>query len=89
MFACTDNRVVPVGAEVGEGVQEMSGLEQFAGVNAEFDEVELMGASADVRRCWGCRKLWPRTAMRWGSVTEGPLFFPRTVRVLRCPDCLA
>lgn len=43
---------------------------------------------SDVRRCWGCRKLWPRTAMRWGAVTEGPLWYPRTIRVLRCPDCL-
>gem|GEM_PF-2265642 len=46
-------------------------------------------ADGDARRCWGCRQLWPRASMRWGSVSEGPLFFPRTVRVLRCPDCLA
>ena len=52
-------------------------------------EVQLLGgASADVRRCWGCRKLWPRTAMRWGAIHEGPLWNPRPVRVLRCPDCL-
>lgn len=48
-----------------------------------------MGAIGDARRCWGCRKLWPRDAMQWGSVTEGPLSFPRSVRVLRCPDCLS
>ena len=74
---------------MGEGDQEMSSVERYADVSAELDNTELMSASADVRRCWGCRQLWPRTAMRWGSVTEGPLFFPRTVRVLRCPDCLA
>jgi hypothetical protein len=73
---------------MGEGVYTMSSLEQYADVSTQLSDVELMGASADVRRCWGCRNLWPRTAMRWGSVTEGPLFFPRTVRVLRCPDCL-
>jgi hypothetical protein len=45
--------------------------------------------ATDVRRCWGCRRLWPQTAMRWGLVNEGPLWYPRPVRVLRCPDCLA
>jgi len=45
--------------------------------------------SPDLRRCWGCRNLWPRESMQWGSVTEGPLWYPRAVRVLRCPDCLS
>ena len=49
----------------------------------------LLDAGADLRRCWGCRQLWPRAAMRWGSVNEGPVWYPRSVRVLRCPDCLA
>ena len=52
-------------------------------------DLQLVSAGADVRRCWGCRKLWPRTAMRWGAVNEGPLWNPRVVRVLRCPDCLS
>jgi hypothetical protein len=57
--------------------------------SGEWAEVQVLGgASADVRRCWGCRKLWPRSAMRWGAVNEGPLWNPRPVRVLRCPDCL-
>jgi hypothetical protein len=46
------------------------------------------GGDGESRRCWGCRQLWPRTSMQWGTVSEGPLWFPRLVRVLRCPDCL-
>ena len=65
--------------------------DQNAGVAATSDmgDIHALGATSDVRRCWGCRKLWPRAAMRWGSVSEGPIWYPRTVRVLRCPDCLA
>jgi hypothetical protein len=59
-----------------------------AGTIAEPDDPALSVHDLDLRRCWGCRNLWPRTAMRWGSVTEGPLWYPRAVRVLRCPDCL-
>ena len=66
-------------------------LDQHVGVgmSAEPDEMHLSGRGADVRRCWGCRNLWPRTAMQWGSITAGPLWYPRAVRVLRCPDCLS
>lgn len=65
-------------------------LEEHAGVGAiaEPDDLEALARQFDLRRCWGCRNLWPRAAMRWGSVTEGPLWYPRAVRVLRCPDCL-
>jgi hypothetical protein len=59
------------------------------GFAVESGAASVAPASVDLRRCWGCRNLWPRTAMRWGSVTEGPLWYPRAVRVLRCPDCLA
>ncbi len=52
------------------------------------NDLHLMQAAADVRRCWGCRRLWPRTAMRWGIVKEGALWNPRVVKVLRCADCL-
>ena len=67
------------------------GLDQHTsiGVSAEADDLQGAGTNADLRRCWGCRNLWPRAAMRWGSVTEGPLWYPRAVRVLRCPDCLS
>lgn len=54
-----------------------------------IDDADGAQAGVDLRRCWGCRNLWPRTAMQWGSVTEGPLWYPRAVRVLRCPDCLS
>lgn len=54
----------------------------------EADSPAVTAHDPDLRRCWGCRNLWPRAAMRWGSVTEGPLWYPRAVRVLRCPDCL-
>jgi hypothetical protein len=57
--------------------------------DAEADEALAADSSLDLRRCWGCRNLWPRSEMRWGSVTEGPLWYPRAVRVLRCPDCLS
>ena len=52
-------------------------------------DLYILPAGTDVRRCWGCRKLRPRAAMRWGSVNEGPIWYPRVVRVLRCADCLA
>lgn len=66
-------------------------LEEHAGtgtIATSDEELRAIARSVDVRRCWGCRNLWPRGAMRWGSVTEGPLWYPRVVRVLRCPDCL-
>jgi hypothetical protein len=44
--------------------------------------------SVETLRCFECRRLWPRMSMRWGSRPAGPVWFPRTVRVLRCPDCL-
>lgn len=46
------------------------------------------GAADEQLCCIGCGRHWPRTAMRWGARTVGPLWFPRKVRVLRCPDCL-
>ncbi|MGH2604337.1 MAG: hypothetical protein ACRDJ9_33730 [Dehalococcoidia bacterium] len=58
-------------------------------ITAVPDDGQGIEPGIDLRRCWGCRNLWPRSAMRWGSVTEGPLWYPRAVRVLRCPDCLA
>lgn len=58
------------------------------GAAMTMTDTHTVTSEADARRCWGCRKLWPRTDMRWGSVTEGPLWYPRTIRVLRCPDCL-
>ncbi len=39
-------------------------------------------------RCFACRRLWPRSVMRWGARPDGPVWYLRTVRVLRCPDCL-
>ena len=66
---------------------DLMSLDQYAGIGATAESAETQ--SADLRRCWGCRNLWPRAAMRWGSVTEGPLWYPRAVRVLRCPDCLS
>jgi hypothetical protein len=59
------------------------------GIAGDSEAVLSAQSDVDLRRCWGCRNLWPRTAMRWGSVTEGPLWYPRAVRVLRCPDCLS
>lgn len=44
--------------------------------------------AADLRRCWGCRGLHDRAQMRWGTIAEGPIWYPRRVRVLRCTDCL-
>ena len=38
--------------------------------------------------CFPWRRLWPRTLTRWGAPAAGPVWYPRTVRVLRCPDCL-
>jgi hypothetical protein len=67
----------------------MSTDQHGVGVVAESDDPALLDQSLDLRRCWGCRNLWPRTSMRWGSVTDGPLWYPRAVRVLRCPDCLS
>jgi hypothetical protein len=66
-------------------------LDQRTRIGIAGDSEAMLNAQSDVdlRRCWGCRNLWPRTAMRWGSVTEGPLWYPRAVRVLRCPDCLS
>ncbi len=58
------------------------------GIVAEPHDSAVAAQTPDLRRCWGCRNLWPRASMRWGSVTEGPLWYPRAVRVLRCPDCL-
>ncbi len=45
-------------------------------------------AAGEHVRCFECRRVWPRSAMRWGERPAGPLWFARTVRVLRCPDCL-
>lgn len=59
------------------------------GAVAERRDPAVPAYDADLRRCWGCRNLWPRASMRWGSVTEGPLWYARAVRVLRCPDCLS
>jgi hypothetical protein len=67
----------------------MSLDQRAAGSAAQSDEALNADPSLDLRRCWGCRNLWPRSEMRWGSVTEGPLWYPRAVRVLRCPDCLS
>lgn len=46
------------------------------------------GGEDETLRCFECRRLWPRTAMRWGTRPAGPVWFPRIIRVLRCPDCL-
>ena len=47
-------------------------------------------AAEDLRRCWGCRDVRPRATLRWSRVTAtaGGIRYVRTVRVLRCPDCL-
>jgi hypothetical protein len=56
------------------------------------DECDTNGsaeaATGETLRCFECRRLWPRMSMRWGHRPSGPVWFPRTVRVLRCPDCL-
>ena len=43
---------------------------------------------AETVRCFECRQVWPRTAMRWGDRPTGPDWLSRRVRVWRCPDCL-
>ena len=48
-----------------------------------------IGPGEDPRRCWGCRAVWPRAAMDWGSTPTNPVWYTRAVRVLRCPECLA
>ena len=48
-----------------------------------------IGPDEDRRRCWGCRDVWPRAAMDWGSIPTSAPWYARAVRVLRCPDCLA
>jgi hypothetical protein len=48
---------------------------------------DTTAAPADLRRCWGCRTVWPREAMQWGTQPAGPAWHARPVRVLRCPDC--
>lgn len=69
----------------------MTGLDRCAEAHTppEDTHLHLIQTPADVRRCWGCRRLWPRTAMQWGFVEEGALWNPRVVKVLRCADCLA
>lgn len=64
----------------------MTRANSAANVSSEPEQVN--SADADVRRCWGCRRLWPRSSMRWGKATEGPLWYGRSYKVLRCPDCL-
>lgn len=38
--------------------------------------------------CVGCGQVRPRAQMRWGVRPKGPVWFPATVRVLRCRECL-
>ncbi len=45
-------------------------------------------SGTETLRCFACRRLWPRDVMRWGTRPDGPVWYPRTVRILRCPDCL-
>jgi hypothetical protein len=67
----------------------MTSPERCAEASAPDDsDAHTTQLEADTRRCWGCRRLWPRTAMRWGFITEGALWNPRRVKVLRCADCL-
>lgn len=47
-----------------------------------------VSAGIDLRRCWTCRTIRPRAAMRWRSRERGPRWNPRQLRVLCCPDCL-
>ena len=49
---------------------------------------DRLAAAAETVRCFECRQVWPRTAMRWGMRPTGPAWLSRRVRVLRCPDCL-
>ena len=65
---------------VADGYSGVEAAEADGGGDASF---------GDARRCWGCRRLWPRAAMRWGTVHAGPVWYPRSVRVLRCGECLA
>jgi hypothetical protein len=56
--------------------------------DSSTDTLAPAAAEGEVVRCFECRQLWPRHAMRWGARPSGPVWFPRTVRVQRCPDCL-
>lgn len=68
----------------------MSTSERAVMLTTVDDEPSVAADAADdVRRCFGCRRLWPRAAMRWGTVHAGPVWYPRSVRVLRCEECLA
>ena len=49
---------------------------------------DAVAAADETVRCFACRQVWPRAEMRWGSHATGPVWLPKTVRVLRCPDCL-
>lgn len=62
----------------------------MSGIMEQHTQTETKPRSSDVEivRCVECAQIWPRTAMRWGARPSGPVWFPRTVRVLRCPDCL-
>jgi len=64
-------------------------MEHPAAGTIATDDPSPLAQDEDLRRCWGCRNLWPRASMRWGAVNEGPLWYPRAIRVLRCPDCLS
>lgn len=46
------------------------------------------GFNMETHRCPQCDQVWPRSSMRWGNISTGPVWLPRTVRVLRCPECL-
>jgi hypothetical protein len=52
------------------------------------DEAAREAGTEEPLRCFACRRLWPRTAMRWVLRPAGPVWFPPTVRVLRCPECV-
>lgn len=49
---------------------------------------ENAGFGVETHRCPQCDQVWPRSAMRWGELPTGPVWRPRNVRVLRCPECL-
>jgi hypothetical protein len=51
-------------------------------------ESTAASTTGEVVRCFECRQLWPRHAMRWATRPSGPVWYPPTVRVQRCPDCL-
>lgn len=53
----------------------------------DLTDTQRAGA-VETLRCFACRQLWPRDVMRWGARPDGPVWYPRTVRVLRCPNCL-